>query len=953
MVRHGVLGPLALIVLSMVMPTVALAGVTPQIEQAVRAATYEVVVPKPKRDPLSYEKPLPFELIPYQQRSDKYQPVGTAFALGPDTYVTAAHVLEAVVNSQYGKPALRAADGKVYPIDSIVRFSADEDYAVLTLAGAPKAAGLDVNRTPRLDQPVFAVGTALGEGIVIRDGLFTSKTPEDQDGRWKWIRFSAAASPGNSGGPLLDALGNVIGVVIAKSPNENLNYALPIGIVLEAPHKALFDRRLVTRLPYMQGSRVYTMKDQFALPLRWATFEYEYERVMQRHGADARAQLLAQYADSMFPLGSGSDAILYSTVQPDPDPGVILQQENNEWTFQQPSFNSTDLPGNGKVSVAEIAGTTLIRLERGNQATDDSFYADSKQFMDVALKGLVIKRLVGTDAVRVTSLGPAVSDSQWADRYGREWQQRVWPLPYLDSYVVALLLPTPDGYVGLLQYSRPSSLPEVEVGLTLLANQVSLDYVGTLAQWQTFLRRHALLPRALAHVSLEAGPPWKLLTPRFEMAVPPDLVKLGPESRICLVMAYDSQTLQVSWNVAGAWWYEDSEEKAFVALARQARPPASAQEQLRNAYSDLQQRQSPYDGQPIRVSAGEIATITVLQADGSKPGMASGDVVYTLSVGIGGDLSLLSLTRKQSLAEASVHILEHGVGGDVDRSPSTLDLRSQFESHLDQIAQTTQAADLRIGSDLRGRTASEDFSDYIVNVYHDAMDGPAESPASAGGQAPAPNSNAEPGGLEMTLRTRTIALQSYWKLVPAMMHNGHLWSDFLAHNNMLGTTPHDASVLAAEAALRQELAGNVPNPKWGELAAALRDAYVAERDHVVDTIHLADSRDLHPRTTPCPPPAATTSGRDAPALLSPTTALADYYPATMRRMGIEGLVRLMIRIDATGCVAAMAIDGSSGSDELDQAAMRWLETASFLPSNLHGHASTVITTIPIKFKLNE
>src|SRR6185437_724944 len=282
MVRHGVPGPLALIVLSMAMTTAALAGVTPQIEQTVRAATFEVVVPKPKRDPLSYEKPLPLELIPYQQRSDKYQPVGTAFALGPDTYVTAAHVLEAVVNSQYGKPALRAADGKVYQIDSIVRFSADEDFAVFTLAGAPKAAGLNVNRAPRLDQPVLAVGTALGEGIVIRDGLFTSETPEDQDGRWKWIRFSAAASPGNSGGPLLDALGNVIGVVIAKSPNENLNYALPIANVLDsAPSKARFDQRILTKLPFAQASQPYSLKEEFALPLSWEKFVSAYQALAE------------------------------------------------------------------------------------------------------------------------------------------------------------------------------------------------------------------------------------------------------------------------------------------------------------------------------------------------------------------------------------------------------------------------------------------------------------------------------------------------------------------------------------------------------------------------------------------------------------------------------------------------------------------------------------------------
>lgn len=145
----------------------ARAGVTPQIERAVRAATFEVVLQKPTRDPLSYEKPLPFDLIPYQQRTDEYQPVGTAFALGPGTYVTAAHVLEAAVDSQYGEPALRGEDGKAYPIASIVRFSADPDYVVFTLAGAPKTTALAVNRAPRLDEPVFAVGT-IEEVVVLR-----------------------------------------------------------------------------------------------------------------------------------------------------------------------------------------------------------------------------------------------------------------------------------------------------------------------------------------------------------------------------------------------------------------------------------------------------------------------------------------------------------------------------------------------------------------------------------------------------------------------------------------------------------------------------------------------------------------------------------------------------------------------------------------------------------------
>lgn len=43
----------------------------------------------------------------------------------------------------------------------------------------------------------------------------------------------SGASPGNSGGPLCDGEGKVIGIVIGKSPNENLNYSPPIARVLD------------------------------------------------------------------------------------------------------------------------------------------------------------------------------------------------------------------------------------------------------------------------------------------------------------------------------------------------------------------------------------------------------------------------------------------------------------------------------------------------------------------------------------------------------------------------------------------------------------------------------------------------------------------------------------------------------------------------------------------------
>src|SRR3546814_12656220 len=78
-----------------------------------RSATFEVVAAKPVDDPLSYEKPLPLDLLPFQQRNDKYYSIGTAFSIGGGRYVTAAHVLMTGANSLWGPPALRDNGGKV------------------------------------------------------------------------------------------------------------------------------------------------------------------------------------------------------------------------------------------------------------------------------------------------------------------------------------------------------------------------------------------------------------------------------------------------------------------------------------------------------------------------------------------------------------------------------------------------------------------------------------------------------------------------------------------------------------------------------------------------------------------------------------------------------------------------------------------------------------------------
>jgi serine protease Do len=202
----------------------AAAELSGSLQQQIRAATFEVVQLKPPDGEVTYEREPPLDLIPYQQRTDKYRSIGTAFAIGPNRYVTAAHVIDLGIGSQFGPPALRDSSGKVYDINQVYKFSDRRDFVVFSLREPPQGAKfLWLGGKPALNTSVYAVGNALGEGVIIRDGVYTSDTPEELDGQWQWLRFSAAASPGNSGGPLVDEHGKLIGVVLRGSPAENLN----------------------------------------------------------------------------------------------------------------------------------------------------------------------------------------------------------------------------------------------------------------------------------------------------------------------------------------------------------------------------------------------------------------------------------------------------------------------------------------------------------------------------------------------------------------------------------------------------------------------------------------------------------------------------------------------------------------------------------------------------------
>jgi S1-C subfamily serine protease len=151
--------------------------------------------------------------------------LGSGFFVSPDGYVlTNSHVI------QDEWPAIRLADGKTVSA-SVVRNDEEKDLALLKASGSayPALPLGDSNKAVQ-GESVIAIGSPIGlEGTVTRGIISAIRGASNGI---TYIQTDAAVSPGNSGGPLLNKSGQVIGINTMKSnqpDTERLGFAISIN----------------------------------------------------------------------------------------------------------------------------------------------------------------------------------------------------------------------------------------------------------------------------------------------------------------------------------------------------------------------------------------------------------------------------------------------------------------------------------------------------------------------------------------------------------------------------------------------------------------------------------------------------------------------------------------------------------------------------------------------------
>ncbi len=182
----------------------------------------------------------PFRPIPGNRRNIERN-IGSGFIISNDgLIITNKHV----VSDTNAKYTVLTNDSKKYDVVNIYRDPVNDSAILKINASGLKPLKLGDSSTLKLGQLVIAIGTPLGEftntvtsGIVSGLGRgITAGSPfegavEKLD---NVIQTDAAISPGNSGGPLLNSKGEVIGINTAiAAEGQNIGFAIPSSVIEE------------------------------------------------------------------------------------------------------------------------------------------------------------------------------------------------------------------------------------------------------------------------------------------------------------------------------------------------------------------------------------------------------------------------------------------------------------------------------------------------------------------------------------------------------------------------------------------------------------------------------------------------------------------------------------------------------------------------------------------------
>jgi S1-C subfamily serine protease len=147
---------------------------------------------------------------------------GSGFIITSEGYVvTNYHVIEDATAA-----GIITYDGEMHQV-AIAGYDENMDIALLKITGTFSPLELGDSEDVEIGEKVIAIGNPLGLQFSASEGIVSAMNREGLNKINAYIQTDAALNPGNSGGPLINKQGEVVGINNFKvSSGESLGFAL-------------------------------------------------------------------------------------------------------------------------------------------------------------------------------------------------------------------------------------------------------------------------------------------------------------------------------------------------------------------------------------------------------------------------------------------------------------------------------------------------------------------------------------------------------------------------------------------------------------------------------------------------------------------------------------------------------------------------------------------------------
>lgn len=573
----------------------------------------EVIIPKLEDEKIKYQRPLPFDQLDFKERNDKHHAIGTAFFITSKRLISAAHVFpvdEFSVNDAY---FIRTNTGSIHKVKTIYRYSTYRDVIEFDLESYPENTGsLVLQSKVEIGDMVYAVGNAQGEGISTRGGQVSTFTPEPIAGVWNYIRFSSPASPGNSGGPLVNSKGEVVGIVVMKNNSENLNFALPVDEIKNAQEKQahLFARQLKVQDGMQTTTRDWKVFQP--LPSTYLALKNKAAPAKNNFYKSLISDFKKDFKSLLFPNNVRfRDSLLYQKLYTRLSV-VDKDQALNDWKIlpiimQKVIVSTENILYRAKGEIFK----QYVLFRKTPHKTVHEMLQNPRDLTNKILIASGANRYMAGQSIPIIDRGEPDEKIDWTDKLGRPWKTSFWITKYNSTFLVSHCTPSPEGVFCFFDQNFASQKLEgymdfVEENII----EINLSYTGSPIEWAEFSKMPPQQkPRVLSNMDVSIfDNHLQIKSEQFQWKIP--LEKTPFQMRISALINYDP-SIPLGIKIQGYQVLLNKNQNRGVTLFQAYETQKLAPDESIERWNQIKEKSGRYDGKFHTLSNQRIMRVPI------------------------------------------------------------------------------------------------------------------------------------------------------------------------------------------------------------------------------------------------------------------------------------------------------------------------------------------------------